>query len=197
MVKTHFDKYFSQEYNLAVDQESSGEIITGSLTAKESKREIPIINKIPRFVTSSNYADNFGLQWNTFHATQLDSVLGKPITKERFLNGTKWKLEDLRGKTILEAGSGAGRFTEILLQAGAHVVSFDYSIAVDANHASNSSKGDLFLFQGDTYSIPFPDRYFDFVFCYGVLQHLPEPERAYKCLFSKLKSGGKISIDYY
>jgi SAM-dependent methyltransferase len=46
-------------------------------------------------------------------------------------------------------------------------------------------------------NLPFPDEYFDFIFCYGVLQHTPDPDAAYAAILAKLKPGGKISIDYY
>ena len=143
------------------------------------------------------YAGNFGLQWNAFRSTQLDSSTGLPLSFNRFWSNTKWKPKDLYGKTILEIGSGAGRFTEILLEAGARVVSFDLTNATDANWENNRDKGDLFLFQGDLYKIPLPSNYFDYVFCFGVLQHTPDPNSAYRSIFSKLKPGGQISIDYY
>lgn len=164
---------------------------------KDDLKEMVIINSIPRFVDKQNYADNFGLQWNKFRSTQLDSFTGKSFTADRFWKNTKWHPQDIAGKTILEAGSGAGRFTEIMLQAGAKLVSFDYSNAVEANFKNNSSKGDLFLFQGDLFNIPFRDNYFDFVFCYGVLQHTPDTEKAFYAIEKKLKSGGRISIDIY
>lgn len=197
MKKSHYEQYLPSFY-LQVEKVEGDFIIEGQLTSKDDKNTIiPIIRGIPRFVNESNYSDNFGLQWNKFRSTQLDSYSGKPLTFNRFWNNTKWKPKELFGKTILEAGSGAGRFAEILLEAGAKVVSFDYSTAIDANYKNNYNKGDLFLFQGDIYNIPFPDNYFDYVFCYGVLQHTPNPQKAYKILFDKLKRGGKISIDYY
>jgi SAM-dependent methyltransferase len=198
MKQSHFEKYLSDRYELEIIERDDGEIICGRLVPKDgSKNVVDIFRAIPRFVSADNYADNFGLQWNKFKSTQLDSSTGLRLTAKRFWANTKWIPEDLYGKTILEVGSGAGRFTEILLQTGAKVVSFDYSTAVDANFNNNSKKGDLFAFQGDLYDIPFPDCYFDYVFCYGVLQHTPNPIKAYKAIFKKLQSGGKISIDYY
>ncbi|WP_084184907.1 class I SAM-dependent methyltransferase [Desulfonatronum thiodismutans] len=198
MLKIHYEKYFSESFNLLIFQEKSNDILTGELISKcQKKSKFLIKNGIPRFVSGSNYASNFGLQWNKYKSTQLDSFSGLSLTANRFWKNTKWDQTGLAGKTVLEVGAGAGRFTEILLQSGASVVSFDYSDAVDACYDNNQGKGDLFLFQGDVYDIPFPDSYFDYVFCYGVLQHTPYPEAAYKAIFSKLKNGGKISIDYY
>jgi SAM-dependent methyltransferase len=193
----HYQEFFSRRFELTVDRESHGDIIEGMLIARDGGQRHPIVGSIPRFVPAENYAANFGLQWNKFRTTQLDSHSGIHYSFNNFWNNTGWKPRDIFGKTVLEVGSGAGRFTEILLEAGARVVSFDYSSAVEANRSNNSRKGELLLFQGDVYAIPLDDASFDFVFCYGVLQHTPDPCKAFEAIFAKLKHGGRLSIDYY
>ena len=101
------------------------------------------------------------------------------------------------GKRVLEAGSGAGRFTEVMLDAGARVTTFDFSNAIDANRRNNDARGDVVFFQADIFDIPCPDQFFDFVFCYGVLQHTPDADRAFRRTRSHVPPGGKISIDFY
>ncbi len=199
MQKQHYEKYFSKEYDLIEINVVNGHIVEGRLVSRVHSpgREVGIVHSIPRFIAGSNYADNFGLQWNVFRSTQLDSYTGKPVTANRLWNTTKWHPQELAGKTVLEVGSGAGRFTEIFLQAGAKLVSLDYSNAVEANDKNNSRKGDLCLLQADLFDIPFEDKYFDFVFCHGVLQHTSDPEKAFYAIEKKLKPGGKISIDVY
>lgn len=192
-----FSDFLSQRYALEVDLANADDVVSGKLCPHDGNECVPVIDSIPRFVEGQGYAGNFGLQWNTFRATQLDSATGLPLTFNRFWNNTKWLPKDVVGKTVLEAGSGAGRFTEVLLNAGARVVSFDLTNAVDANWASNRGKGELLLYQGDICDIPFPDDYFDYVFCYGVLQHTPDPAASYKSLFAKLRPGGRISVDLY
>jgi ubiquinone/menaquinone biosynthesis C-methylase UbiE len=200
MLREHYSRYLQDRYDLKIDKIEGENIIEGTLADKSyPSKTYPIANSIPRFLDDfrNNYADNFGLQWNLFKSTQLDSVSGIDLTYRRFWNNTKWTREELKGKKVLEVGSGAGRFTEIILASGAQLVSFDYSNAVEANYNSNKNKGDLFLFQASVYDIPFPDNYFDYVFCYGVLQHTPNPEKSYECMYNKLKPGGKLSVDSY
>jgi SAM-dependent methyltransferase len=103
----------------------------------------------------------------------------------------------LEGERILEAGSGAGRFTEVLLETGAKVFSFDYSVAVDANWANNGRNPNLCLFQGDIYQIPLQEKAFDKVICLGVLQHTPDPERAFQNLVKYVRPGGQLVVDVY
>ena len=157
-----------------------------------------IVGNIPRFVKSKeNYSSNFGFQWLKFAKTHLDSSSGIPLTRDRFFNDTQWTRDELKGKRVLEVGSGAGRFTEILLSTGARVYSFDYSAAVEANFANHSHYENLLLFQGSVYEIPFPDDFFDFVFCFGVLQHTPDPPLALQSMVNKMKPEGKIAVDNY
>lgn len=145
----------------------------------------------------NHYASSFGFQWAKFHSTQLDSATGLSLSFARFWQNTKWKPKDLYRKSILEAGSGAGRFTEVMLDAGAIVTTFDVSEAIEVNRENNASKGDVRFLRADIYHIPLPDNSFDFVFCYGVIQHIPDAEGAVRSLVSKLKPGGRISIDHY
>jgi SAM-dependent methyltransferase len=103
----------------------------------------------------------------------------------------------MEGQTILEAGSGAGRFTEILVATGATVFSFDYSNAVDANWSNNGRNQNLQLFQADICHLPLPRASFDRVMCLGVIQHTPDPRATFKSLAEQVRPGGEIVIDVY
>jgi SAM-dependent methyltransferase len=196
-----FERHFASRYTLEADDTDPVDghrVLRGRLVPFDAaKRLVEIKNGVPRFVSSDNYADNFGLQWNTFRSTQLDSHSGLNLSAKRLWENTRWRPDQVAGKTVLEVGSGAGRFTEILLAAGATVVSIDYSSAVESNFANNAKRGDVLVAQADLYELPFADESFDFVLCYGVLQHTPDAALAYKKIFDKLRPGGKISIDHY
>jgi len=169
---------------------------SASLSCESCRTKYPIVNGIPRFVSSENYASSFGMQWNRHRRTQLDSYTGLPLSRERLFAATKWP-DRLEGQTILEAGSGAGRFTEVLLETGAMLYSFDYSAAVEANSSTNGSSDRLCLFQGDVFQIPLKKAAFDKVICLGVLQHTPDPARAFRSLVSHVRSGGHLVVDVY
>lgn len=158
--------------------------------------QYPVINGIPRFVSDDNYAGNFGYQWNIHSKTQLDSFTGIPISRNRLFQVTQWP-QNMEGETILEAGSGAGRFTEILADTKATLFSLDYSLAVEANYRNNGQKPNIHLFQGNIFSIPLPKNKFDKVLCLGVIQHTPDPEKAFKSLTQYVRPGGELAIDVY
>jgi SAM-dependent methyltransferase len=98
---------------------------------------------------------------------------------------------------VLEAGCGAGRFTEILLAAGARVFAADLSVAVEANYANCGATPDYFVCQADIRRLPVAPASFDVVVCLGVVQHTPNPEETIAALASYLKPGGLLSIDHY
>ena len=156
----------------------------------------PFVGGIPRFVGVDSDADSFGHQWTIHRRTQLDSCTGLPLSRSRLFGVTRWP-DDLQGQSILEAGSGAGRFTEVLVSTGARVFSFDHSAAVEANFANNGAAANLCLFQGDIYRIPLPRASFDKVLCLGVLQHTPDPRAAFRSLAECVKPGGELVIDVY
>ncbi|GAA1273640.1 hypothetical protein GCM10009677_28590 [Sphaerisporangium rubeum] len=157
----------------------------------------PIDGQVPRFVPWDNYGESFGYQWNQHRLTQLDSVTGVPISRERLVRQSGWSLAELRGSSVLECGSGAGRFTEVLCETGAVVTSVDISSAVQANAASNGRFPNLRLIQASIYDLPLRAESFDHLVCLGVIQHTPDVERAFKTMFRYLRPGGRFCVDVY
>lgn len=153
-------------------------------------------NGIPRFVPDDGYAESFGEQWNAYRRVQLDSATGRPLSRERLFHATAWP-ERLDGERILEVGAGAGRFTEVLLDAGAEVWAVDASSAVDAARANLGDHERLHLAQADLFDLPFEPGSFDRVLCLGVLQHTPDPRAAFLAVCDYARPDGWITADVY
>lgn len=143
-----------------------------------------------------DYATNFGLQWNSFPTVQVDSQTGASFSRSRLIESSGWDLEELEGRTVLEIGAGAGRFTEILEGAGATVVAVDLSTAIYANRDQNETQNVAFI-RSSYESLAFLSGKFDFVLVYGVAQHVPNPRSLYLFAASAVKLGGRLSIDHY
>jgi 2-polyprenyl-3-methyl-5-hydroxy-6-metoxy-1,4-benzoquinol methylase len=170
--------------------------LQGKIQCQACETTYAVRNSVPRFVPDDQYAESFGFKLNKFRKTQHESYTGRPLTANRLFQVTQWP-KDMRGMRVLEAGSGAGRFTEVLLGTGATLFTFDLSSAVDANMASNGKATNLNLFQASIYDIPLPEEHFDKVMCLGVLQHTPDPERSFASLARYVKPGGELAVDVY
>jgi SAM-dependent methyltransferase len=167
----------------------------GALVGDDSDH-YPVRDGIPRFV-ETHYSENFGELWNRFGRVQLDSATGRPLSRNRFYEGTRWRPDELVGERVLEVGCGAGRFTEVLLDAGAEVWAVDASSAIDACRETVGDNPRAHLFQADLFALPFPKGSFDRVFSYGVVQHTPDPRAAFFALVEQARPGGLIAADSY
>lgn len=163
----------------------------------------PVENGIPRFVDSERYASAFGLQWNRFRKTQLDSHTGTTVSRDRLERCLGGDLSVVRGRSVLEAGCGAGRFTEVLLGAGAEILACDLSSAIDANARNVAERGwmpadgSVSFCQASIDALPVAKESFDWVICLGVVQHTPNPAATIRSLAACVKPGGRLVIDHY
>lgn len=160
----------------------------------------PFKNGAYRLVEDNNYTQNFGYQWNKFAATQIDrEQKNMQLSYNRFFAVTGWDKEDLKGCNILEVGSGAGRFSQIVLDhTAANLYSVDYSNAVEANFKNNGHHKERFhLYQASVYEMPFAKGQFDKVFCFGVIQHTPDVNKTVQSLINMAKPGAEVMVDFY
>ena len=161
-----------------------------------------VVDGIPRFVVGRHYSDPFGLQWRTYSKVQLDSHTGLSISLDRAKAGLGEYYGDLLAphapvRNVLEAGCGAGRFTEVLLRLPVRVYSVDASSAVEANAANCPQDDRHAIYQADLIQLPFRPRQFDLVFCLGVVQHTKSPEETIGKLYEQVRPGGTLLFDHY
>ena len=184
-----FPSFYNRQYNKPYSKEA-GKFICDD-------KSVEIVSGIPRFVNEGSYASLFGDQWKQYKKTQLDSYSGVPITETRLnrcLGDLKYNLKD---KLVLEAGCGAGRFTEILLHKEAQLVSSDLSEAVEVNQENFPQNKNHIVIQADINDMPYADESFDVVICLGVIQHTPNSEQTIENLYKLVKRGGTLVIDHY
>lgn len=175
----------------------NGRIVEGTLVSTQTGRAFPILRGIPRFVDPSNYTASFGLQWNTFRETQVDSETAGTHSRQRFDDETGWTEADLAGKWLLDAGCGAGRFAEIAASRKANVVGLDMSSAVEAAAKTLERFPNADVVQGSVLEPPIKRGVMDFAYCIGVAQHTPDPELAVARVVASVKRGGHFCITAY
>ena len=158
---------------------------------------------IPRVIPSAgNYADAFGAQWKQYRTTQLDSFTGTTYSRDRLRRCLGAELWDRLSRPdpidVLEAGCGAGRFTEVLLSLPApRVTSSDLSSAVEPNQANFPQSSRHRVLQADINRLPFEPGQYELVLCLGVVQHTRDPEETIASLYRQVRPGGWLVIDHY
>ena len=121
-----------------------------------------------------HYSDSFFEEYKRYPKIQLDSFNNLNLNEERFYSNSKWNQKDLKNKNILEVGSGAGKFTEILIKSGCNLITTDSSDAININFKNNHKldiSKTVFIKTNANETI-FRDNIFDYVVLYGVLQNV-------------------------
>ena len=143
---------------------------------------------------NKTYADSFGKEWNNYPRVQSDKNLKIPTSRRRLENLLGFPLEMLREKTVLEIGSGAGRFTPLLAKYAKNVVTTDLSEAIFINEAIGLKN--VTFIRVDLNRIILKEK-FDLVLCRGVLQHTPDPNVSIKSIFNNASIGAMVVFDIY
>ncbi len=195
MRREHLDLLRSPETGgrLVLDARAvEGDRILEGVLRDETGTEFPITRGIPRFVPVSNYCDSFTVEWEKWPDI-LSSYSGYG---ERFEKETRWG-NNLSGELILEAGCGSGAFSPHALATGATVLSLDYSSGVEAAAARSKDNPRHLVVQADIFRMPIAPKSFDRAFCFGVVQHTPDPKKALKSVVDAVKPGGSVAADIY
>ncbi|MFZ5828404.1 MAG: methyltransferase domain-containing protein [Bacillota bacterium] len=115
---------------------------------------------------------------------------------QEILNALHREIGQVRGKRILEAGSGTGRISLELARAGAELTLVDFSpVALQGSRQLFRAGGVAGRFvEADLKAVPLPDRSFDVIWSGGVLEHYDPPEQAalLREMARLLRPGGKL-----
>jgi len=84
-------------------------------------------------------------------------------------------LASLKDSRVCDLGCGIGRWSRFLAGRCRELVLVDFSDAIFAARKNLSSERNALFFMGDILSLPFAGDFCDFLFCLGVLHHLPTP----------------------
>jgi 2-polyprenyl-3-methyl-5-hydroxy-6-metoxy-1,4-benzoquinol methylase len=168
----------------------------GTLSCIQCDQQYPIRNFIPRFVEHESYAKSFGPQWNTFAKSQIDRE-GYSESQIRFDSEIGWNQQQLSGKSIIEIGSGAGRFVDIVSKRAPElVIGLDITDAVDAA-SQNVFRDNVLFVQGDVFESPIRSQSLDFAYSIGVLHHTPNPQQAFELMVDLVKPDGSVGVSLY
>jgi SAM-dependent methyltransferase len=134
---------------------------------------------------------SFGYEWTRFPEMY-------PEWEQNFLAYMQPHGPDFfRGKKVLDAGCGNGRFAYYASKYGAEVWAIDLGPAIDVARENTKDSVSVQVLQADLHNLPFAYESFDFIYSLGVLHHLPDPESAFHNLLRYLKPEGEVQIYLY
>ncbi len=175
------------------------EVETGTLTCG-SGHVFEISGGIPRFVKHQLNADqartrdSFGDEWTRLYPEHGHTTPEWQAERDIFLEYTRSLPSEYRGKLVLDAGCGNGRYAKLANDWGARVVCVDISSAVEIAQKNVGGRPDVAVVQGDLFKLPFRTDLFDIVYSIGVLHHTPDAKGAFHAIQPLVKPGGFFSI---
>jgi SAM-dependent methyltransferase len=81
----------------------------------------------------------------------------------------------LREARVCDLGCGIGRWSYFLRHEVRELILVDFSEAIFVARSNLRDSGNALFFMGDLTRLPFRNDFADFLFCLGVLHHLPTP----------------------
>jgi SAM-dependent methyltransferase len=180
--------------------EQTGEsVTTGSLTCGAGHTFL-ISNGVPRFVRHELNADqartrdSFGYEWTRLYPAHGHTTPEWQAERDIFLEYTRSLPSEYRGKLVLDAGCGNGRYAKLANDWGGRVVCVDISSAVEIAQTNVGTRPDVAVVQGDLFKLPFRTELFDIVYSIGVLHHTPDAKGAFNAIQPLVTPGGFFSI---
>jgi SAM-dependent methyltransferase len=110
--------------------------------------------------------------------------------------GPLMEVKEFEGKGVLDLGSGTGRWLRVFHELGARTIA-----AVEPSPALEVSRKNTVGLDNISYhnvtGDQLPDGPYDYVFSYGVIHHIPDPDPVIKRAFEVLKQRGRLVIWLY
>jgi SAM-dependent methyltransferase len=182
---------------LSATASEAGEVLEGELRCQGCAATYAVTRGVPRFVRSGDYAGSFGHQWHWFREVQIDSLNRMSVSEATLRATTGWDDDAYRGRRLLDAGVGAGRFAERAAAKGAEVFGIDLTPAVDAAYQNIGRLPNVHLAQADIFALPVRREAFDLAYSIGVLHHTPNPPLAFTRVAETVASGGRLAVYVY
>ena len=142
---------------------------------------------------SADTIGDFGDQWqeftrNTGYYASMDAL--------RSLLDPLLDIEDVRGRNVADVGAGTGRYTRLFHQAGAgKILALEPSKAFEVLQKNTADLAGIEYCRKPAEEIP--PRDFDWIFCIGVLQFIPDPAPALMAMGRALGRKGRLFLWVY
>lgn len=167
------------------------------LTCEGCAKTFPIIDGVPRLTVPQELEDGLKRTREGFAWEWLRYPGPIPEDESNFLEETQIRKGDFKGKLVMDAGCGMGRYSRIALSLGAEVVAFDLSDAALRLWREMGDHPNLHVVQGNLHHPPFKKQVFDIIYSQGVIHHTPDTHRAFREIARLIKPKGLLSVWVY
>jgi len=161
----------------------------------------PVPNGIPRFLPDlSDKEQQVKRSFNLEHLRYADSrhLHFTPRLVQQWLEDIQLPAEYFRGKFVLDAGCGSGRWTYAMALLGARVVAVDLTEAgTEITRRATAMMDNVVALQGNISQLPFRPGSFDLVVSWGVLHHTPDTKKAFDRIAPLVRPGGQLYVMVY
>ena len=158
------------------------------LASRERHRRERAVIAIGNAMFAPRYSREMYASYGSY-TSLMDSSLD---TYQDLIPCEKW----LRGRTILDLGSGLGQYAQLLIDGGAaSVTGLEYQES-KATWSARSISPNIQIVVGSAEAMPFDDGSFDTVFSHTVFEHIDDVESALKEVARVLRPAGVALISY-
>lgn len=141
----------------------------------------------------------YGKTFNLYTKKEIEEFIVPFETRFKKNNISPQNIFD--GKKCLDAGCGGGRGSIFMAKNGAKQIEAvdlsDTNINTTIENAKKFNFDNINVQKESLDNLPYPDEYFDVVWCNGVLMHTHDPDACLKEISRVLKIGGKAWVYVY
>lgn len=146
-----------------LEQEHYTEFINTELQIKAQR------NSLSTHEIATDIQYSFGEEWKHYPAILAEHE------KEFYQYFDIVDLHTLQSKRVCDLGCGSGRWSYFLKDHCQTLILIDFSDAIFTARTNLRDADNCLFFMGDLQTLPFTENFVDFLFCLGVLHHLPTP----------------------
>lgn len=131
------------------------------------KQLLNVSSKIEKKDFAEDIQETFGAEWEEYNE----------ILPEHKLEFESYfdliDLNDLKDKRVTDLGCGIGRWAHFVAPIAREMVLVDFSDAVFVARNNLRQNPNCIFIMSDILDLPFEEKFSDFIYCLGVLHHLP------------------------
>lgn len=186
--------------DLAIEGDAPGRVVQSGSLVCGGRHRYPIAGGVPRFVQhgldadQARTRDSFGYEWTELYPQHGQGERDLEGERRVFLDYTRTLPSDFRGRLVLDAGCGNGRYAKLANDWGARIVAVDISSAVEVAARNLAAREGIDVIQADLFRLPFKSNVFDAAYSVGVLHHTPDAAGAFRSVARTVRPGGAFSI---